>query len=304
VTISDRGIHPDLLDEEKAQPVVEEGPPTRRRRSKPSASADEASSEVAPTSPQEAPPAAAEEAQEEAQPPAEDTAWLDEARAESDPEKMLAILTRHLPKDRIARDSVLAGFIGDRVQHGIRDTLARQEQERLAKQRQEAYQRGDLYTLGQFSAQDLQAQAEAQQRQAELQVSPFMTAVRKWQEKLPPAVQAEVSGKTFAPEGTLEDGFLAYLDAVKEAAVKHGFDEEIKKREPALRKALLSQTVGSESTPELESGRSNYVREITDEEIGAMSLQEYNEHFDERGLPKKGVEIRYTRAIDPRTQQR
>jgi hypothetical protein len=40
------------------------------------------------------------------------------------------------------------------------------------------------------------------------------------------------------------------------------------------------------------------VREITDAEIGSMSLQEYENHFDEHGKPKNGVRVRYTRAVD------
>src|SRR5262245_5973316 len=240
------------------------------------------------------------------EPPAEPSPdeWLAQVDAEKDPEKKLAILTKHLPKDRIARDEVLAGYIGDRVQHGIRDTLAKQERERLEKERQDAFQRGDLYTLGQYSATELQTQEQAAKQQQELLLSPFMTAVKKWQDKLPPAVQAEVSGRTWAPDGTFEDGFLAYLDAVKDASVKHGLDEEFKKSEPDLHKRLLSETVGSESTPEVQSGRSNYIREITDEQIGAMSLEEYNEAFDAKGRPKNGIQVRYTRAIDPRNVQR
>jgi hypothetical protein len=229
---------------------------------------------------------------------------LQQVKNASDPKEMLALLTRHLPKDDLARDTVLAGYIGDRVQHGVRDRLAQQERERLEKERQEAYARGDLYTLGQLSAVDYTAQEEVQKRQAELAVSPVMGVIRRWQEKLPPSVQQEVQGRTFAPNGTFEDGLLEYLEAVKEASVKHGFDEEIKKREPALRKAMLSATVGSESTPEREGGGTTYVREITDEQIGAMSLEEYNEHFDEKGRARNGIQVRYTRAIDPKTIQR
>jgi len=305
MTQSDRGIHPDLLAEELTARPSESEPTPRPARGR-------AKSAVPPEPPapeSEPPQTPAEPAAEgattataaEPAPPAE---WLEQLRSEQDPEKMLAILTKNLPKDRIARDEVLAGYIGDRVKHGIRDTIAAQERERTERERQEAYQRGDLYTLGQYAATDLQAQEQAQKQQAELQLSPFMSLVQKWQEKLPTAVQAEVSGKTFAPQGTLEEGFLAYLDAVKDASIKHGFDEEFKKREPALRKAMLSSTVGSESTPELESGRSPYIREITDEQIGAMSLEEYNEHFDERGRPKNGIQVRYTRAINPREVQR
>src|SRR5262245_14221055 len=258
-----------------------------------------AESEV--STPPQAPTAATPE------PPAEPSPaeWLAQVDAEKDPEKKLAILTKNLPKDRIARDEVLAGYIGDRVQHGIRDTIARQERERLDKERQEAFQRGDLYTLGQYSATELQAQEQAQKAQAELMVSPLMQTIRKWQETLPAEVQAEVAGRNFAPGGTFEEGLLEYMNAVKEAHVKHGFDAELKKREPAMRKALLSETVGREVTPEVEGGRSSgYVREITDEQIGAMSLEEYNEHFDARGRPKNGVTVRFTRAIDPRNVQR
>lgn len=252
--------------------------------------------------------AAAEAPAGEPPPPPAPTPTLDElleqARQQGSLEEMLGYLTKNVPRETLARDTTLAGYIGDRVQHGIRDTLAKQERERAERERQEAYQRGDLYALGQLQATDYAAQEQSQKAQADLATSPFMSAVRKWQEKLPPAVQAEVQGRQFAPGGTLEDGFLEYLDAVKNASLKHGFDEEIKRREPALRKAFLSETVGSESTPERESGRATYVREITDEQIGAMSLEEYNEAFDDKGRPRNGVQVRYTRAIDPRNVQR
>jgi len=106
-------------------------------------------------------------------------------------------------------------------------------------------------------------------------------------------VQREVQGKNY-------DSFGAYLSAVQDAAIRHGVSEEVKKRSGALEKAELSATVGSEQSPELDGGPAQAYREITDAQVAAMTLEEYDRHFDEKGRPRPGVRVRLERGIDVR----
>jgi hypothetical protein len=223
--------------------------------------------------------------------------WLEQARAAADPRDMLKLLTKHLPKDDLARDEILAGWIGDVGNKRARAILAEQDQQRLEREKQEALKRGDLYALGQHAASELEQRQTLLEQQTQLALSPFMQGVQRFQQSLPRAVQEEVQGKTYAPDGTPEEGVAAYLRAVTEAAIRHGFDDEIKRREPALRKAFLSETVGSEPTPEVEGGPPPGVREITDEQLARMSLAESDEYLDERGQARPGVRVRITRGI-------
>jgi hypothetical protein len=71
-----------------------------------------------------------------------------------------------------------------------------------------------------------------------------------------PDVQAYVQGRTFVPDGTLLDGFREYQRQLRWA-------------------------------------REN-VGDLTSEMVGRMSLEEYNELFDEKGRPRDGRTLRPT----------
>jgi hypothetical protein len=276
MTMSDRGIHPDLIEEETAaEPVAEPAPPP---------TGDAGASAATPEAPSEPPE------------------WLAQARASEDPKEILRILTKNLPKDDLTKNDTLAGILGDLADKRARALLQEREHQAAERERVEAYRRGDLYALGQIAQQDMAAQQQVVQQAAEVETSPFMEGVRLFQQTLPPEVQKEVQGKTYAPEGSPAEGLAAYLRAVAEAAIKHGFDDEIKRREPALRKAYLSETNGQAPTPELESGQPQRVREITDEQLSRMSLEESDQYLDERGQPRPGVKLRLTRGIPIQTR--
>jgi hypothetical protein len=59
----------------------------------------------------------------------------------------------------------------------------------------------------------------------------------------------------------------------------------------------LSEVNGSEPVPEREGGTPSRVRVVTDEQVAAMSLREYDALFDENGRPRPGVQHRPTRGI-------
>lgn len=317
MTMTNRGIHPDLLEEltQQAQPetTATTSPPSRgrgRRASPPPA-------EVSPTEELNPPSGANGTDASETDAPTEGSAnaltaaepsvapdWLAQLKASSDPKEMLALLTRNMPNEDLIKDEYLQGYIGNRIKWGIRDTLAEQEKQRAEKQRAEAFDRGDLYALGQISAADLQAQRQALEEQTQVALNPYMQAITAFQSQLPEAVQKDVQGRTYAPGGTPAEGFQAYLAAVHESALRHGLEEEVRKREPALRKVELSSTVGSEQSPELDGGPAQAYREITDAQVAAMTLEEYDRYFDEKGRPRPGVRVRLERGIDIRQQQR
>jgi len=297
-----RSIHPDLLDEYQDQMHLAAGataetPPTAKRpRRGRGATAQSAAStpgaEQAPESPQlEAPVAPTDGSGDGAVLPP-DTAepeWLAQVRAAKDPREILSLVTRNVPREDLSRDDVLAGLIGDLGNKRARQMLEDQEKQRQEQARLDAFDKGDLYTLGQMQAAELQ-----QQRQAAMaQNDPYLVAVRNFQAALPENVQREVQGKNY-------DSFGAYLSAVQDAAIRHGVSEEVKKRSGALEKAELSATVGSEQSPELDGGPAQAYREITDAQVAAMTLEEYDHYFDEKGRPKPGIRVRLERGIDVR----
>jgi hypothetical protein len=296
MTMTNAGIHPDLLEETLAEqaeaaetPATEPAPPGRRPRRTARAVAQETSPEAPAeqSAPLPAEPGAEAATPTEAATPAESAEppeWLGELQGKTDPKEIISIAREHLSREELANDPFFQGWIGD---------LANKTQ----RERQAALERGDLYALGQYTAQDMQAQRAAEESQAQQALSPLMQDVTEFQKTFPAAVQAEVSGKQFAT-------FKDYLRAVTDAAIRHGFDDELKRREPALKKAFLSETVGSEPTPEREGGRAPSVREITDEQLARMSLEESDQYLDDRGQPRPGVRLRLTRAINTRDLQR
>jgi hypothetical protein len=232
--------------------------------------------------------------------------WLQSAREASDPQAMLATLLRNLPVDELEKHPTVRHWIGDMGDKRARALLRQAEQDKLEQQKRDAAAQGDYYGLGQLTANEIQQRA--QQQAAAQQATPFMDGVVQFQTKLPPEVQAEVSGKTFGAGKSYAEGVAEYLDAVTAASITHRLNEaverEIKRREPALRKALLSETNGQSPVPELDGAQAPSSREITDEQIAAMSLEEYGAYFDEGGRPKPGVRVRLTRGINLRDAQR
>jgi len=218
-------------------------------------------------------------------------------RAVDDPKEILALVTRNVSREDLARDEIVSGLIGGFGETRARKILEDQERQRTERARAEAYDKGDLYTLGQLTAADLQAQRELLEQQRQATANPYMIGITQFQQGLPEAVQREVQGKNY-------DNFQAYLQAVHESRLRHELEDEVRKREPALRKAELSATVGSEMTPELEGGPAQAYREITDAQVSAMTLEEYDHYFDDKSRPRPGVRVSLTRGIDVRREQR
>jgi len=299
---STRGQHPDLIDD---------APPTETAAAPPSPTTTE-------TSPPQTTPggrdergrflSAASSAPEAPTPepapdaptaPAPDVDWWRQARDAEDPKEALALLTKHLPRDEVTKDPTLAGMLGDLAQRRARALLEQQAKDQAEQARREALARGDYYQLGELAAPEI-IQAE-QERQAAQSATPFMEGVVAFQQSLPPEVQAEIGGKQWGVGKTYAEGVQEYMNAAVQALASHRLNQsveaELKKREPALRKALLSETVGQEQVPELDGGPAASVREITDEQIDRMSLTEYETYFDANGQPRPGTRVRLTRGI-------
>ena len=128
-----------------------------------------------------------------------------------------------------------------------------------------------------------------------------------FQKTLPEDVQREIQGKTFGAGKSYAEGVSEYLEAVNQATVSHRLNEaveqELKRREPALRKAWLSESNGDQPVPELEGGRASSTREITGEQVQRMSEAEYDTYFDSNGRPKPGVRYRVTERDIPVRQR-
>lgn len=299
--MSDRGVHPDLLEEVETSRVVEEQAPSETASREPRARRTGRASRQ-PAAPASTPGvvqgAAGPEGETDGSGPpptagspegASPPEWMQTVRESTDPQTALATILKNVPLDELQKHPQISGWIGNMAQRVSREQAAQQAAEVAERERQDAWRRGDLYRLGELYSPEQEARAQqVQQVQAS---EPFMQQVTQFQSKLPAEVQAQVSGRNFA-------SFEAYLDALVEAKANHVAEAELKKRQPALDKAELSATVGAEPSPERNGGPSPGVREITDAEIERMSLAEYERYFDENGHARNGVRVRLTRGVD------
>ena len=299
---SDRGLHPDLLDETVAEREAAEQPSNgqntggrSRRRTASSASTEAA------TPPAAVPPVSAdgqESGGESGPQPSPDSAEAAEApdwrTAQSD-EEAFKLLAKKLPSDVLQKDETLSGLIGSRADLRARDIIRQQQRDQIEQQKRDAAANNDLYTLGELTQREYQQAIQAQQGDQYLQ--PFMQVVQKFQAKLPQSVQEDVAGKVFGAGQAFDVGFEEYLSYVVNSATKLGVEAGLRERESALRKSILSEINGTEPVPEREGGTPSRVRVVTDEQIAAMSLAEYDALFDENGHPRPGVQHRSTRGI-------
>jgi hypothetical protein len=296
MTMSDRGIHPDLLDEVVAEREAEpqEAPAPRRSRGRREPAPTPEPTPVA-TSDAEAPTLAGEEA-EAAAPPE----WLSQLDDIKDPVEKFKLLAKNLPKEQLEKDETLSGFIGSRADMRARQILQQQEVQRAEQAKLEAAQNGDLYTLGELTQKEYQERLA--QQQALASAGPVWDGVVLFQQQLPAEIQRDVAGKVFGEGKGQAQGAAEYLQYIVDARTRLEVEKEISRRESALRKSVLSEVNGDEPVPERESGTPGRVREVTDEQIAAMSLREYEALFDENGHPRPGVRHRATRSI-PLTQR-
>ncbi len=292
----ERSVHPDLVDDQPAEPSP--APPERPSRTPrgrsgntagapPPSAADEVSSET--------PDRASDDAESDQSEAAPDLAWFDAVREAKDPTEALRAILKNVPYSELEKDDLFSGVVGNMGDKRAKALLDRQERDRQQQAKMEAAANNDLYTLGEMTQRELQTQLASQQ--AAQAAGPFMDGVTLFQKELPEAVQREVSGKAFGAGKSHAEGVAEYLSFVVDQAVKLG----LAKRESALRKSMLNDINGDEPVPERDSGTPGRVREVTDEQIAAMSLAEYDALFDENNRPKPGVRHRPTRSI-PLTQ--
>lgn len=303
MTMSDRGVHPDLLEEVSAAaeqdqaPAPEAAPREPRTRTSRGGRGSRQSAASASTPGVVRDAAGPEGEADSSGPPAAESPdgqstppdWFQSVRESADPQAALATILKNIPYDELNKHPQIQGWVGDMAKRVARERAAQQEFETAQREKAEAWRRGDLYRLGElYSPEEQQRAVQAQQAQA---TEPFMQSVTEFQKGLPVEVQQEIQGKQYA-------SMADYLSAVHQAHLKHDIETEIKRRQPALDKAELSATVGSEPSPERNGGPSPGVREITDAEIERMSLAEYERYFDENGHARNGVRVRLTRGVD------
>lgn len=311
MTMSDRGLHPDLIEEELA--AREAAPPSSpdpqpRRRTRPSASSRGASDAAVPPSPPSAaalpeagdsvpslPSESPAEVTVESQPEPEPPEWFAQVRDAKDPKAALQALAKNLSYEQLEQDEVLSGVLGRLSDRRAQSLLRQQEQQRQEQAKRQAAEKGDLYALGELSAPEILERARAEA--ASSASAPFMDGVTAFQQTLPEAIQQQVAGKTFGAGKGHAEGVKEYLAFITEEATKLGIERELKRRESALRKSVLSEINGDEPVPERDSGTPSRVREVTDEQIAAMSQAEYESLFEPGGRPKPGVRHRSTRGV-------
>ena len=267
----DKNVHPDLVED-----VPAEASTAAERADAPETPDSAAGEDTTPSEPQA---------------PTESLEWFEQVRQAKDPTEALRLLTKNLPREQWEKDEVVSGAIGARAERRFNEIRAQQEREANERAKLEAAANNDLYTLGELTQRDLQGQLASQQ--AAQQAAPFMDGVVAFQKQLPEAIQKEISGKAFGQGKSYAEGVAEYMAHVVDKAV----ELEVRKRESALRKSVMGEINGDEPVPERDSGTPGRVREVTDEQIAAMSLREYDALFDENGRPKPGVRHRSTRGI-------
>jgi len=303
MTMSDRGVHPDLLDSEAASADQPEAPRSRPPRGRgiqtvPSTSVTSAT-DIENTVGEAAPEAIADSGAAESSPSEtrQTPDWFAQVRDAKDPDEAIRLLWKNLPAEEFEKNQTISGLIGTRAERRVKELQAKQERDAAEQAKLQAAANNDLYTLGEMTQRELQQQLASQQ--AAQAAVPFMDGVTLFQKtRLDEAVQREVSGKTFGAGKSHAEGVAEYLSAVVDKTV----ELELKKRESALRKSMMNEINGDEPVPERDSGTPGRVREVTDEQIAAMSLKEYDALFDENGHPKPGVRHRSTRGV-PLTQR-
>jgi len=291
VAESDRGIHPDLVEEVTAEREAAAAPEaqsaggrsrsSRRARATtppPEGGTEEGGGEGPSTPPESG----------------EGDEWRQSWSSASSPEEAFALLAKNLPAELLEKDERLSGFIGSRSDLRAREILRQQQRDAAEQQKREAAANNDLYTLGEltrreYEQQGLEAAAAAQNDP----YKPMMEVIGRFQQALPEDVQRTVAGKTFGDGKPWAEGLQEYLSYLVDQATEH----RLKERESALRKSILSEVNGSEPVPEREGGTPPRVRVVTDEQVAAMSLREYEALFDENGHPRPGVQHRSTRGI-------
>jgi hypothetical protein len=305
--MTDRGVHPDLLEEviaereAQAPPqevhTAEGGRRTRaaRRSAPPSASPPSEPTSGEPEADGEAPTSSspAEGVSPDQGDDGSSAEWFAAVREAASPAEAFRLLAKGIPLEEIEKDEVFSGKIGALVNRRLVERERQQQRDALERQKREAAANQDYYTLGEISARDYQQELQAQQ--AAQQSAPFMEQVANFQRGLPEHVQKRVSGQQF-------DSVEHYLKVLTDEAVRLGMEQELQKRESALRKSVLSEVNGDEPVPERENGTPNRVREVTDEMIRDMPLGEYEALFDEYGRPRQGVRHRSTRGIPIRNR--
>ena len=292
MTMSDRGQHPDLVDDQPAEAPPEAPLPAPPARGRGRARAPE------PAAPAPEPAEQPTESPDSGEAPEapETPDWLVQAREAKDPVEAFKLLAKNLPRDQLERDEVISGLIG----HKADAMLKQRERDAQERAKLTAAQNNDLYALGEMTQRELQERLASQQ--AAQAAGPFMDGVVSFQQTLPESIQKQVAGKTFGEGKGQAAGVAEYLQFLVDEATRLGVERELQRRESAVRKSVLSEVNGDEPVPERESGTPGRVREVTDEQVAAMSMREYDALFDENGHPKPGVRHRSTRGI-PLTQR-
>jgi hypothetical protein len=288
----EKSIHPDLVDDEPAEESSSTGASARTAKPQRAEVSDSDPSNPEPQTQSDSPEASTSPAEGESDKPLPD--WFAQVRDAKDPKEALRSILKNVPYDELEKDDVFSGLVGNVAERRVKALQAKQERDAEQQRKLDAAANNDLYTLGEMTQRELQQQLASQQ--SAQTVAWAMDGVTKFQLTLDPSVQREVSGQTFGADKTPAEGLAEYMKFVHDKSV----ELEVRKRESALRKSVMSEVNGDEPVPERDSGTPGRVREVTDEQIAAMSLKEYEALFDENGRPKPGVRHRSTRGIPVR----
>jgi len=277
----------------------------------------------------EAPQGAPAPTPDEGKAPERPEGQAQEASSEQELPDLDKLLERYDPETLRKNPKVMgiAGRLADRLANERAERLAQARAEQLAREREAdrerqaelaAARRGDYQALGERRAR--RALEEDQKRYVdqyrERATSDAYGSVQGAVDEIaggfPPEVVRAAAEKMGELPGDVDwaGGFKRWLPALIEAQAEHlaGQPERQKKLEekiaPALRARLIAEMNGTEPVADSGGGKAPTQRQITDEQINAMSKEEWLQVYDMKtGQFKPGVVYKPTRALDPRAMQ-
>lgn len=210
-----------------------------------------------------------------------------------------------IPEDvrtRLAQEAV------DRAEAARRD----QELQRMGEQ-------GEFYSLGEQAWRDLQSKTQQRvkdSQRTEVEADFYRRQqgdVQEWAKANYPievldAVRDEIGPELEKLSGDYPKQYNLWLKTLFTRGAEQRVAAERKRWEqedvPARQDRANAQRAGSERTPDVGTGSPRSNREITDEMIAAMDLDEFKAVWDMKtDRPKEGYTYRSTRGVDPRQIQ-
>lgn len=206
----------------------------------------------------------------------------------------------------------------ERAEALVQERLDRAEAERSRQAALEAARKGEFYTLGEQTAQqvlieDQKRHVDGLRNRAQQDVyGSVQRVVDEVAQGFPPEVLAAAAQRLgeLPADVPWTEGLKRWLPALVAAQAEHlasqpEAEQRVEKKiTPALRARLLAEVNGTEPVADSGGGKAPSARQLTDEQIAEMGAEEWLQVYDiKAGKFKPGVVYKPTRALDTRAMQ-